>query len=142
MNLLTLQSALRDLIAADPYFTGNTVISDNGLIDEQIEGALSTKGACIVVRPVIRWGATQNVATHSFGGAALLVEVLVNPYQNAQPSGAGWVPLEAAIKVVQAANGLPEKAGKRWLTAGDIELLSLDSGLFAYGVQFSAQCKL
>ena len=83
-NFEDIQELARSLIAAATYFTGVSVIADEGLSLNVDETALASDGLSVIVAPITSWSEQQSVQ----GSAEVLVEVLVrvrmNPTVNAQ----------------------------------------------------------
>ena len=79
INITEVQTAAQTAIAAAAYFTGRTVLLDNGKIQQQEEDALQDVGECVVVGPLLDGDLTGQGSGAGLLRVGLAVHYEVNP---------------------------------------------------------------
>lgn len=143
LSLTSIQSTVRSVIAANPYFSGVSVIADDGLQDPAIETELTTKGFTVVVCPIIGGKAVSQAGGRIVVLAEIVVRVMQNPEVNSAVGGAqkGTTAAIAAICAAvlgwRPAGGLPGTSEKLFEAAEDFLAISnFDPGLIIYDLTF------
>lgn len=128
IDITEVQQAARDTIAAHAYFTGLSVIMDDGTIQNQEETALAAAGKCVVVGPVL----VGDLSGQGSGAGLLIVGIAV--IYEVNPNKSDTDPLEMVKKGTAALLGY-SVTDKRNNFAMAEEFLNIrvdDQGLRAY----------
>lgn len=137
-----IQAAVVAAVSASAYIAQSpavTVINDDGLQDTQIEVQLRSKGAVIVVPPLIRAVRRDKGARTLVMDVEVAVRVVVNPQVNASTGGAGRNVYELVKAVAQAVmSWTPAGGDYRFDVAEEfLQLVTNDPGLICYELSFS-----
>lgn len=145
LSLSNIQTTLQSAIAANPYFSGISIIVDDGLQDPAIETQLTGKGFVIVIPPVLGGKALSQAGGKVLLSAEVMVRVMLNPEANAAAGTGAQKGAYAAIAAVTAsvlgwrpAGGLPGTSEKLFEAAADFLAISnFDPGLIIYDLSFT-----
>ncbi|MCL5099268.1 MAG: hypothetical protein M1608_17385 [Candidatus Omnitrophica bacterium] len=135
-----IQSTVVDLIEAESYFAGKSVIEDLGKSQKEIEAALRSPGACIVVPPVLAGDLLTQTKGATISSIGLMVKILVNP--NATLTG--FDIYQAITQIVHAVLSYTAERGEKPFEIADnlFTLSHFDPGLLAYDLFFTKDCIL
>lgn len=142
MNLTSVQSTVRDLIANDPFFAGELVVVDDGRIQDTLERQLASRGFALVVGPVLEVERVQGAQGTHLVRATLLVEVWENPEQN--PSQGAIDSLSAVVHAIAAVTAYRPGPGDSRFEVGPVpaEIIANQPGQRGYIVTFSKTAQL
>jgi hypothetical protein len=79
MKFSEVQSTARAAIAAGSYWSGFSVIADDGLQGDVIKAAIADKCACVVVSPMLGGGVAEQVKGHAALDCDFLVKIKLVP---------------------------------------------------------------
>jgi hypothetical protein len=140
IDLKDIQAAAATLISAHAYFTGWTVIQDDGAKKQQREAALndSAIGRVIEINLPVDGDQTDDGPAVSEGYASFSVEVAINPEINSALGASAVNPLEAVENVFAALFRDASASGTNRFEAMEKPwaLLVYDPGLIVYGCFF------
>jgi len=89
IKLEDLQEHARGLIAANAYFSGETVLAELGLSSDDRESALNTRGFCISVLPIDEGRKSSQGAGAAVKSVSVVCLLEIQPKVNAGTGGAG-----------------------------------------------------
>lgn len=120
------------------------VLLDDGLRDEAVENALNGVGACVLVSPVMNGTQTSAAGRVVVLRAEFVVQVMLNPVQNAETGGADRNILELVEAVVTGLTSSdPGPGEQRYTVPANFLNLSVDEdGVFSYHVQLIKPCTI
>jgi len=138
MILKDVRSTIKTAIAAATYFSGITIVEDNGLSDDTIEGSLNTKGICVAIAPVLNGTLIEGDLARTTHVARVTVWLGINSAVNDGVGGAGKNIYEALSAIVDAVTGWTPPRGDLGFQLDEecYELVGYDPGLLAYHIYF------
>jgi hypothetical protein len=143
LSLTSIQATVRSAIAAHAYFSGVSVIADDGRQDPAIETELTTKGFVVVVCPILGAKAVSQAGGRLLLVSEIVVRVMESPEVNAANGGAQKGTTAAIAAVCAAvlgwrpAGGLPGTSEKLFEAAPDfLAITNYDPGLIIYDLNF------
>ena len=147
ISLHEVQQGAVDILSALSAFTtapAVPVLLDDGLKDEAVETALNGVGACVLVSPVMVGTQTSTAGRVVVLRAEFVVQVMLNPVQNAETGGADRNILELVEAVVSGLTASDPGPGEQRYTvpANFLNLSVDDDGVFSYHVQVIKPCTI
>lgn len=147
ISLHEVQQDAVDILSALSAFTtapAVPVLLDDGLKDEAVETALNGVGACVLVSPVMNGTQTSTAGRVVVLRAEFVVQVMLNPVQNAETGGADRNILELVEAVVSGLTASDPGPGEQRYTvpANFLNLSVDDDGVFSYHVQVIKPCTI
>lgn len=144
LSIGSIQTTLQTAIAAHPYFSGISVIVDDGRQDLAIETQLTGNGFVVVIPPVLGGKTLSQGGGRLLIAAEVMVRVMLNPEANAAAGTGAQKGAYAAIAAITAAvlgwrpaGGLPGTSEKLFEAAADFLAISnFDPGLIIYDLNF------
>lgn len=147
ISLHEVQQDAVDILSALSAFTtapAVPVLFDDGLKDEAVESALNGVGACVLVSPVITGRRTSAAGRLTVMECEFVVQIMLNPVQNAETGGADRNILELVEAVVTGLTASdPGPGEQRYTVPANFLNLSVDEdGVFSYHVQIAKPCTI
>jgi hypothetical protein len=146
ITLKEIQTAAVTLIAAHPFFAGETVLNDQGNSDDLLGQKLEERGFAVVVVPVLGGAMIGQGKDRVLVNVDLMVTLYLNPKTNPESGrankdmGGAIESLVAAMLEYDRCEKLPHSKFK--LASDAFNISTFDGGLFAYDVFFQRQCVL
>jgi len=142
MKLDALQTKLVTLLTA--AFPAETVVADYGrkATEKEMEEALSTRGVCFSVSPLLKGRANGAGGRSAAVRAYVSVLIRTNPEVNGGTGGAGLDPVTAIGTAITAVLAYAEAGNRKFSLAEDLDCLdsvpdSKDAGLLCWQLTFT-----
>lgn len=101
-KLTELTGLVKEALEAAAYFSGVTVVKDEGQGFRAVEEALNGSGFCLVVSPVTEVTPREQAGDSWLADASIVVKLMINPEKNDAAGGAGKAYGPAIVAVLDA----------------------------------------